>query len=128
MYYYVKGGNNKDRQTISEALCFAKSYLLPRHKNIEVDVEVSKKLVAEADVIDGDDERHFILRVRKGMNREDLLTAIFHEFVHIKQAIRKEYPLFEPCDIPYFERPWEIEAYSLQEIMLDKFNESYYSH
>ena len=126
MYYYVQGGNNKERQTISEALCFAKNYLLPRHKNIEVDVKVTKKLYADADVIEGDDDRHFVLRVRKGMKKEDLLTAIFHEFVHIKQAIRKEFPLFEINDIPYFERPWEIEAYDLQEKMLDKFNESVY--
>lgn len=119
MYYSVQGGTNRYRQTISEALCFAKSYLLPRHKNLEIEVEVTKKMIAEADVIDGDHERHFILRVRKGMNVEDLMTAIFHEFVHIKQAIRKEFPLFEPnCDIPYLERPWEIEAYKLQEDML----------
>jgi hypothetical protein len=76
---------------------------------------------SEADVIDGDHDRHFILRVRKGMDREDLLTAIFHEFVHIKQAVRKEFPLFVPNDIPYLERPWEIEAYRMQEEMLKAF-------
>lgn len=123
MYYTVQGGTNRYRQTISEALCFAKSRLLPRHQSIEIEVVIKKNLIYEADVIDADHERHFIMRVRKGMDREDLITAVFHEFVHIKQAVRKEFPLFVPSDIPYLERPWEIEAYRMQEEMLKAFKE-----
>jgi hypothetical protein len=52
------------------------------------------------------------------------MTAIFHEFVHIKQDVRKEYPIGEISDIPYFDRPWEIEAYALQEEMLKRFKET----
>jgi|14_taG_2_1085336.scaffolds.fasta_scaffold00710_2 hypothetical protein len=124
MFYYVKGGNNKYRQTISEALCFAKDYLLPRHRNIEIEVEVNKNLKADADVFEGDYDRHFVIRVRKGMEREDLLTAIFHEFVHIKQSIRKEFDIFDIDDTPYFDRPYEQEAYALQEKMLEKFKKT----
>ena len=124
MLYSVIGGTKKERETVIEALWFAKEYLLPRHRKLTVDVEIASSLSAEADVLDGDDDREYELRVRKGMNREDLITAIFHEMVHIKQAVRKEFPMFEPSNIPYFDRPWEIEAYAEQEKMLESFNNS----
>ena len=122
MLYSVCGGTKKERETVVEALWFAKKYWLPRHRNLAVDIEISTGLEAEADCFEGDDDREYEIRVRKGMTREDLITAVFHEFVHIKQDVRKEFPMFEPCDIPYFERPWEIEAYAEQEKMLASFN------
>jgi|TARA_B110000483_G_C17725484_1_gene362602 hypothetical protein len=124
MLYSVIGGTKKERETVTEALWFAKQYLLPRHRKLAVDVEISPKLIAEADILEGDDEREYEMRVRKGLSKEDLITAIFHEFVHIKQDVRKEFPMFESTDIPYFERPWEIEAYAMQEKMLESFNKA----
>ena len=124
MLYSVIGGTKKERAAVTEALWFAKSYLLPKHRKLTVDVEIAPGLSAEADLIDGDDDREYELRVRKGLSYEDLITAIFHEMVHVKQAVRKEFPMFEPSDIPYFDRPWEIEAYAEQEKMLESFNNS----
>lgn len=118
----VIGGTKKERATVTEALWFAKDYWLPRHRNLWVDVELlpaSKMDGAQADCI-GDD-REYEIRIEKGLGNEDLVTAIFHEFVHIKQHVRNEFPTFDSCDIPYLERPWEIEAYNEQEIMLKKF-------
>ena len=68
----------------------------------------------------------FHIRIKKGLNTEDLLTAIFHEFVHIKQHIRKEYDLFSIHDengkLAYLDRPYEIEAFKMQEELLEKFS------
>ena len=121
MLYSVIGGTKKERAAVEEALWFAKDYWLPRHRNLWVDVELlpESKIDAEADCL-GDD-REYEIRVRKGLDYEDLITAIFHEFVHIKQHVRKEFPMFECTDIPYLERPWEVEAYAEQEKMLKKF-------
>ena len=124
MMYSVIGGTKKERELVKEALWFAKDYWLPRHRKLAVDVEIAPGLSAEADCLEGDDDREYEIRVRKGLNYEDLITAIFHEFVHIKQDVRKEFPMFEPSDIPYFDRPWEIEAYAEQEKMLKKFKKS----
>lgn len=121
MLYSVIGGTKKERAAVVEALHFAKQYWLPRHRKLTVDVEIAPNLAAEADCFEGDDEREYEIRVRRGLDYEDLITAIFHEFVHVKQDVRKEFPMFEPSDIPYFERPWEIEAYAEQEKMLKKF-------
>tara|TARA_B110000503_G_scaffold93571_1_gene141111 strand:+ start:6351 stop:6734 length:384 start_codon:yes stop_codon:yes gene_type:complete len=122
--YSVIGGTKTERKLVTEALWFAKDYWLPRHRKLAVDVEISPTLAAEADVLEGDEDREYEIRVRKGLGREDLITAIFHEFVHIKQAVLREFPMFEPSDIPYLDRPWEIEAFAEQEKMLKKFEKS----
>lgn len=124
MLYSVIGGTKKERQLVTEALWFAKDYWLPRHRNLAVDVEIAPNLDAEADVLEGDDYREYEIRVRTGLDPEDLITAIFHEFTHIKQHVRKEHPMFECSDIPYLDRPWEIEAFFEQEKMLKKYKKS----
>lgn len=121
MLYSVIGGTKKEREAVTEALWFAKEYWLPKHRKLAVDIEITSNLEAEADCFEGADEREYEIRVRKGLSREDLITAIFHEFVHIKQDVRKEFPMFQPSDIPYFERPWEVEAYAEQEKMLEAY-------
>lgn len=122
MIYTIKGGKKSERQLVIEALWFAKQYLLPRHKVLEIDIELTKNLDVDGDVIEGDDEREFWMRLRKGMDRDDLLTSVFHEMVHVKQSVKKEYPLFDCTKIPYMKRPWEKEAYELQEVMLKEWN------
>ena len=121
MLYSVIGGTKKERAAVTEALWFAKKYWLPNHRKLAVDVEITKHLDVDADCLEGDDEREYEIRVKRGLAYEDLVTAIFHEFVHVKQDVLKQFPMFTPTDIPYLERPWEIEAYDEQEKMLKKF-------
>ena len=121
MLYSVIGGTKKEREAVTEALWFAKKYWLPKHRKLAVDVEITKHLDVDADCLEGDDDREYEIRVKRGLGYEDLVTAIFHEFVHVKQDVLKQFPMFAPSDIPYMERPWEIEAYAEQEKMLKKF-------
>lgn len=121
MLYSIRGGKKSEKELVIKALWFAKDYLLPRHKNIEIDIELKKNIKCDADVVSGDENREYIMRVRKGLKEDDLLTSVFHEMVHVKQDVRKEHPLFDCSDIPYLERPWEKEAYELQETMLTAY-------
>jgi hypothetical protein len=119
--YEVIGGTKKERALIEEAVIFAKQYLIPQIRNLEVEIKLMKNMEVDADVVG--DEREFFMRIRKGQSHEDLLTAVFHEMVHVKQYIRNEFPVFEVgCDVDYLDRPWEKEAYDLQELMLDTYN------
>ena len=117
MFYEITGGTKHERKLVESALLFAKHYLMPRIRELDIEIFIEKDMTADADVVG--DEREYEMRVRKGQKDEDLITAIFHEMVHVKQAVRGEFPLFESSDIAYFDRPWEIEAYDLQEKMLD---------
>lgn len=119
--YDITGGTKKERSIIKEALFFAKEYLIPRIRNLDVEISLVKNMDVDADVVG--DEREFVMRIRKGQDRDDLLTAVFHEMVHVKQYVRNEFPVFEVgCEVDYLERPWEIEAFDLQEKMLDTYN------
>ena len=51
MQYSVEGGTKKERQTVAEALWFAKDYLMPKVRKLAVDVTISK-LDVDGDVLD----------------------------------------------------------------------------
>ena len=123
MFIEFRNTNKKRQRNIEDALWFAKSYLLPRHKIDEIEIESVKDLHADGDCYDADD-RSYIIRVNKELSEQDLLTTIFHEFVHIKQHIRKEYDLFAINDnkVAYLDRPYEIEAFRVQEELLEEYN------
>ena len=48
---------------------------------------------------------------------EELISTLCHEMVHVKQYIRGQ--LDQDSDLDYFDRPSEIEAYQLQEELLE---------
>ena len=124
MFIEFKNTNKKRQRTIEDALWFAKSYLLPRHKIDEIEIESVKGLQAHGDCYDSDD-RSFVIRVNKELSEQDLLTTIFHEFVHIKQYIKKEYgDIFAISNdkVAYEDRPYEIEAFKLEKKLLEEYN------
>ena len=125
MFIEFRNTNKKRQRTIEDALWFAKSYLLPRHKIDEIQIESWKDLPHDGDCYDADD-RSFIIRVNKDLSKEDLLTTIFHEFVHIKQHIKKEFggDVFGISneEVAYMDRPYEIEAFRLEKELLEEYN------
>ena len=62
----------------------------------------------------------------KNYQNKDLLTTIFHEFVHIKQHIKKEFggDIFSISNdkVAYEDRPYEIEAFRLEKKLLEEYN------
>ena len=125
MFIEFRNTNKKRQRTIEDALWFAKSYLLPRHKIDEIEIESWKDLPHDGDCYDADD-RSFSIRVNKDLSKEDLLTTIFHEFVHIKQHIKKEFGgdvfAISNEEVAYEDRPYEIEAFRLEQEMLEEYN------
>ena len=125
MFIEFRNTNKKRQRTIEDALWFAKSYLLPRHKIDEIEIESWKNLPHDGDCYDADD-RSFIIRVNKDLSKEDLLTTIFHEFVHIKQHIKKEFGgdvfAISNEEVAYMDRPYEIEAFELEKELLEEYN------
>ena len=119
MYYEISGGTKRERKLVEDAVLFAKKYLIPRIRDLDIEITITKKMEVDADVVG--DEREYEMRIRGGQDEEDLITSVFHEMVHVKQGVRKEFPLFEDCDMEYLDRPWEKEAYDLQEKILDAY-------
>ena len=125
MFIEFRNTNKKQQRTIEDALWFAKLYLLPRHKIDEIEIESVWDLCADGDCYDADD-RSYIIRVNKDLSKENLLTTIFHEFVHIKQHIKKEFGgdvfAISNEEVAYEDRPYEVEAFRLEQEMLEEYN------
>ena len=118
MIYEILGGTQRERILVEEALWFAKDKLIPRVTTLEVNVRI-QKFVLEGSCLQRD-RREYDIDIMRGMAEEDLITTVFHEMVHVKQYVRDE---IIDCDwdLPYAERPFEIEAYKLQEELLLEF-------
>ena len=122
MFIDFKNTNKKEQKIIEDALWFVKNELLPRHKLDEIEIEMVKDFDIDADCYDTDN-RSFNIRIKKGLSVEDLQTAVFHEFTHIKQHVKKEYDLFaiNNNNVAYLDRPYEKEAFILQEELLNEY-------
>lgn len=118
-YYIVQGGGIRQRKLAEEAVRFAIQQLFPRFKNYEIFIQLTKD---KTDVFE-EDERTYQVRVSTRQNKEDFITGIFHEFVHIDQYLRGRmhdygYTNFQE----YINHPAEVEAYARQEELLKKWN------
>ena len=131
MYIEFKRRTNKKlKRTIEDALWFAKSYLLPRHKIDEIHIEPLKFDKYGLSNLNGDvydlDDRSYYIRINRQLSVDDLIKTIFHEFVHIKQHIKKEFggDVFAISNdkVAYEDRPYEVEAFRLEKELLEEYN------
>jgi len=131
----IDGGTNKEQRMVHDAFNFALKYLMPRKKNLTVDIIIT-------DIPDDAEAYHCCvakgeheIEIQQGIIEEDFITAIFHEMVHVRQhergilkdhGIRKSWKgeehlgLYSTTD-EYMALPWEEEAYRLQEEMYEKW-------
>lgn len=104
--------------------------LMPKRKNpifIDVEIALDDDLGdAEAMIHQEDDDTFFLAISQSALEgpTDDLVTLLIHEMVHVRQFIRKQitdqpYNNFEE----YISLPYEIEAYKLQEELLDEIKE-----
>lgn len=131
----VEGGTKAERQLINDAFDFAVDYLMPKKQNL--DIEITLKSLE--DHTDGYhlfvEKGYHEVEIQKGMSKEDMLTALFHEMVHVRQYERghlkdngivktwkgEEYIYIYNTVEQYMAFPWEEEAYRLQEEMVTKW-------
>lgn len=131
----LDGGTRKEHNLAHDAFHFAIKYLMPRKKNLSVDIKIT-------DIPDDADAYHCCIEkgeheieIQSGLIEEDFVSAIFHEMVHVRQherGILKDYGIrkawkgeeyisvFSTTD-EYMALPWEEEAYRLQEEMYTKW-------
>jgi len=79
-------------------------------------------------------DREITVALYSRLNMLDMLLTLAHEMVHVKQFARGQYKgvpmkygkgayhfwMGQKVNAEYLQRPWEIEAYSKQEILVQK--------
>ena len=103
--------------------------------NIVVNIEFKQLDAAEGFCIWSDDNlnpREFDIEINKTLKGDDFDTCIMHEMVHVKQYAKNELrERYKGGHVQYWKKrkyihseyskqPWEIEAYKLQEVLLEK--------
>jgi len=107
----INGGKKSERSLVEDAFWFALKKLMPRKKNLDVIINLTNIKDAEG-YCHGAPGEEYEIEVQKGQSISDLMTTVFHEMVHVRQFERKQKM---DDSLPYYERPYEIEAYKLQE-------------
>ena len=137
MMVAVTGGKAWQREMASSIGCYMMKQLLPRIRTCDVQIRF-KDLASEG--VDGYchelSNRVFLIEVDKNLKMMDFVKTLCHEFVHVKQYVKREM-------VDYFDRktisrkirwkktvygygtaydrmPWEKEAFRLQEIYTQK--------
>ena len=109
---FVEGGSRRQRELAFGAASFAWMKLMPRIRKCVINIEIKNM-------------KDYVIEVDKKLSLGDnFLTTVFHEMVHVKQYVRKE--LYSDCNFydtreEYLNLPWEVEAYRVQEELLDEW-------
>lgn len=129
-YVTVTGGDRKLKELTHKAACFAINKLFPRARKYDIKIKLGSKY---DDCFEYDD-RYYKININKNQERDDFLTAIFHELTHVKQYIYDNllgtyYFTYHEGGMvlleDYINHPAEKEAYKMQEILLKDWKIKY---
>lgn len=107
----------KTQDLICDILQFGKNKLFPRHKHIFINIIRIRNQGVNGDCM-YEDDRDFSIRFDGSLSPLEIIKTLFHELVHVNQYLRK---VDMSTDLPYNERPYEQEAYFLEEQLTEAF-------
>ena len=128
------------KKAIEDAVNFAFIQLMPRiRKPVYINIRAIRKL-AEKQGVYGDcmdeGDREFTIRIDVSLPLEEMISTILHEMVHVWQYVSKRMvqnwvhevrfaKQVYSSDLPYDDRPWEIEAHRIEKELKEKWDGSH---
>lgn len=144
------GGIKKDRELAEEVIWFCVETLMPRHKNLIVELEMTKcadeGAMGYAYMVE--DDRDFVIEIDHKLSRTEgvdkFIETVCHEMVHVWQMATKRmteivkngYKQCWKCKdgkyrnyskAPYHKHPWETQAYAMESPLAEMFKKKYFS-
>lgn len=122
IYEIVDKPKKIETALLDSAVSFASSYL-----QLEVDFVLKFETLRNYQFGFCDyDEDEIIITIAKRLSPKDAIRTLFHELIHVKQHLdgileRGYVWRGQVYERDYNELPWEIEAYDLEEKMMEKF-------
>lgn len=135
---HVSGSGSRKRKLAYQVAEFVKSQIFPRTQGVMLEIQLISKLSEKEGVL-GDcmdeDDREYTVRIDSSLDRETFIKTLCHELVHVKQYAKNELRQITfkthkwhrktlVGDLEYHERPWEIEAFSMEDELAEKFGEN----
>ena len=109
--------SKKKENIICEALAYGASKLFPETDDVYINISAIRKQGVCGDCM-FEDDNEFTIRLNKSIFFSDLVTTVLHELVHVKQYLEG---MEMVNDLPYDERPHEIEAHALEKELTEGF-------
>ena len=129
MMYYTTTNQPKHIKTslLDRCISFACEYL-----HLDVDFEIYFERLDQFQCgFCSYEEDEILIVVSKTLSENDVIRTIFHEMVHIKQYVEGRLEVGSPqrwlgkvYDWDYENMPWEVEAFDLEQKMVDIYSES----
>ena len=122
----VNGGNKTQREICENVVSHMISELLPRFRTLDITVNLVTIKSEAIGYCMEEDKNQFEIELDKNISIKDMVTALCHEMVHVKQFARKEMvdgiktgvARWKSKTIPlttnYWDLPWEKEAYRME--------------
>ena len=136
----IKGGTKTQKKYTKSMVKFCADMLMPRIHNLEINLRLknfkeddSYGYALATDDADANRPREFDLDINTDARLRRLLETVAHEMVHVKQFARGELYQssmtakhrwqgnWQRSEKEYWDLPWEIEAYHLQEVLLEEY-------
>lgn len=134
MYIRVTGVDPESAEMLEEAAELYGSLLMHGNmcNNLAIDINMNSDIDSQAYCTHDDSLRFFTIDIRNRPGDDDAFKSLAHEMVHVKQYATKELSdtvivhrgkvidtarwkgevfKFKAKEDPYFDAPWEIEAY-----------------
>lgn len=109
--------SKKKENLICEAIAYGASKLFPETDDVYINISAIRKQGVCGDCM-FEDDNEFTIRLNKSIFFSDLITTVLHELVHVKQYLEG---MEMVNDLPYDERPHEIEAHALEKELTEGF-------
>lgn len=122
----VNGGNKTQREICENVAHHMISELLPRFRTLDIIINLVTIKSEAIGFCMEQDKNQFEIELDKKLSIKDMVTALCHEMVHVKQFARKEMvdgiktgvarwkSKTIPLDTNYWDLPWEKEAYRME--------------
>ena len=109
--------STKFQDLLCDVVEFGRKNLFPRHKNVYINIIATRNRGVYGDCM-YEDDRDFTIRFDTTLPQKEIVTTILHELVHVKQYLYKEEMNY---DLPYDERPHEIEALAKEKLLTEAY-------
>ena len=109
--------STKFQDLLCDVVEFGRKNLFPRHKNVYINIIATRNRGVYGDCM-YEDYRDFTIRFDTTLPQKEIVTTILHELVHVKQYLYKEEMNY---DLPYDERPHEIEALAKEKLLTEAY-------
>ena len=106
------------QELICKLIAFGQSKLFSQENDVYINIRAMRKQGVCGDCM-YEDDNEFTIRLDKSLTLDNLITTVLHELVHVSQYLRG---MVMVNDLPYEQRPHEIEAHSMEKQLTEAFN------